>query len=610
MAAPIWAEAANQTDKPAAPLKETLRGRNTASPEATQRLAERLSALRVRGVTISPELEQQILNQPARQAALLQTDFAHRTSALEQIERVASAERLADGSPPAALASEMLKLAGTVREERGWGMSYARVNQAIFTAHHAGEFCRLLADLALEGETVLASGQHVRWNPSTLRIQPGRHLEFLWGSLNHLLIEDSLPADAALPAPPRRNQEPIARRGQMANIMTRLTGQPWVNVAGTGDLDRFRPIIDAYGPVLAKYGDDSAGSLAGIQDGRTPLTLEPGMPDPEPVESSLEWAVVPFEALKGGSLEPIRFRAGAANYLHNEVEPAEVPRPPVAPEGQTLSAQTMADSLTALGVELNPQTLPQILRDPARLAALNQRDASGTSAFEHIFKIAVADQLRDGTDSHAMAADLFESVGTNRAPRSTIRCYARTLFGIYMKQKPAELARLVADLGVDGATALPGGRRLRWDPTQLGLNGNSQNAADTLFGGLAHTIKAKELPQDAALTSNAEYAYEGEMANIHTRLTGRRFVNVTGQQALPHVAEVVAQTGPLLAEYGNHGGSLAAVQYGRPMSFESGQDALVVKNVPGYVAFPEDVAQARRLTIVQPRDPNRGYAID
>jgi hypothetical protein len=592
---------------PRQPLRNALRARNAAAAEATLQqadLAGRLNALRDKGVTIDAELEQQILTQPARKTALLQKDFAGRATALEQIERVASAETLADGSPAAALASEMLRLAGTVREERGWGMSYARANQALFTAHHAGEFCRLVADLALDRETVLASGQRVHWSPSTFGIQAGRHLEFLWGGLNHLLASDSVASDATL-----STQAPVARRGQMANMMTRLMGHPFVNVDATSSLTRLGPVVDDYGPVLAKYGDH-AGSVAGVEAGPVALSLEPGSPERQRMDATPEYAIVPFEAVRRAGLEPIRYREGAAHYIHDAVKPLERPKPPVARKGKALSVEAMADSLVALGVQLSPGAAGQIAGDPARVAALNQRDASGKSTFEHIFNIAVAEQLRDGTDSLALAADLFESAGTNRQTRANIRCYARTLFGIYLKQKPAEMARLVDELAVDGRTTLPGGRTIRWDPNVLPINGGPVNAADTLFGGLAHTLKAMRLPDDAALVNNAEYAYQGEMANIHTRLTGRRYINVNGQQALPHVAEVVAQTGPLLAEYQAHGGSVAAVENGVPMSFENGRTDLVAQNGLGYVAFPEDAAQARGLAVVQPTDPNRGYAVN
>jgi hypothetical protein len=64
----------------------------------------------------------------------------------------------------------------------------------------------------------------------------------------------------------------------------------------------------------------------------------------------------------------------------------------------------------------------------------------------------------------------------------------------------------------------------------------------------------------------------------------------------------------LLAEYGAHGGSLAGYQNGRALSMENGQAVLGQQNIPGYVAFPEDEAVSRRLTIVQSNDPNRGYA--
>jgi hypothetical protein len=593
---------------PMAALREALRS-STVEARAESRheqvIGERLDALRAKGVTIEPELEHQILTEPRRQAALLQRDFTQRGTALDHIQRVADAGQLADGSPSAVLAADMLKLAGTVRDERGWGMSYARANQAVFTAHHAGEFNRLIADLGVSRTAELAGGQRVRWDLATLPIAEGRHLEFLWGSLNHMLIGDALPADAPLPPPPTPHNEPVARRGQMANMMTRLTGEPWVNVSARNALPKLNPIVDEFGPALARYGDH-AGSVA-VVEGNVPLSLEAGNPEPQRVANNLDWVVLPYEVAKKNGMEPIRYREDLQHYIHDAVPPMERPQLPKAPKGKTLGLNEMAESLEALGVPIGAGIVSQIASDPARLAALNQRDYLGKgTTFEHIFNIASIGRLHDGSDSRSLAGDLFAFAGTNPSSRNGgLRCYARTLFGVYMKERPAELARLVGDLAVRGETTLAGGRTVRWDPRQWAIQGG---APETLFGGLAHTIKFKNLQDGTALVNNGEYAYQAEMANIHTRLTGRRYVNVQGAQAVNHINEVVGRTGPLLAEYGAHGGSLAGYQGGRALSMENGSPALGQQNIPGYVAFPEDEAVSRRLTIVQPTDPARGYA--
>jgi hypothetical protein len=252
--------------------------------------------------------------------------------------------------------------------------------------------------------------------------------------------------------------------------------------------------------------------------------------------------------------------------------------------------------------------------DPARLAALNQRDFVGrATTFDHILRIAAAGQLRDSSNAYLLATDLFLSAGTNRAIRipNDVRCYSRTMFAIYLKHHPGELARLVADLTVDGQTTLASGKVVRWEPRRLPLNGGPSNGADTLFGYMLHSLKGRRLATEVVPTNaEGEYAYEGEMANIHTRLTGRTFVNVSGRAALRYLPEVIRQTGPLLAEYQNHGGSVAAVEDGTPMSLETGQQRLTARNNLGYVVFPEDEARARGLEILRPDDSARGYARD
>ncbi|HEX4621168.1 MAG TPA: hypothetical protein VH208_06340, partial [Myxococcaceae bacterium] len=272
-------------------LREALRSSRIDAERASARppgLRERLDRLRDKGVAISETLEDEILSDPRRRGALMQQDFSKRGTALEHIERVADAGRLADNTQSGRLASQMLKLAGAVREQRGWGMSYARANQAVFTAHHAGELCRLIADLAVDRRTELASGQKVRWSPAEFPIDPGRHMEFLWGGLNHLLVQDELPEDASL-----SEAAPVASQAQMANLMTRLTGHPYVNAQARGSV-ALRQIIDAYGPPLAKYGNH-AGSLAKFDVERRPLSLETGDSRPQHMTHPLDFVVIPHE---------------------------------------------------------------------------------------------------------------------------------------------------------------------------------------------------------------------------------------------------------------------------------------------------------------------------
>jgi hypothetical protein len=139
---------------------------------------------------------------------------------------------------------------------------------------------------------------------------------------------------------------------------------------------------------------------------------------------------------------------------------------------------------------------------------------------------------------------------------------------------------------------------------------------DALWAGTIHLTRLQILPREAFIDlappavapPGADVARDGEMANLHTRLSGIAHVNVQGLQALPHLQEIVSQHGPMLAEYGPHGGSVARVENGEVLSQEEGKPAPTRENgALGYVVVPLEEATARGLTVLQYPRRTSGY---
>jgi hypothetical protein len=161
-------------------------------------------------------------------------------------------------------------------------------------------------------------------------------------------------------------------------------------------------------------------------------------------------------------------------------------------------------------------------------------------------------------------------------------------------------------MGLNGETRLADGSTLRWDPQRQAI-GNGQHV-DWLWAGISHSARLQIPPADGLIDVNADYARQGEMANLHTRLSGIPHVNVQGQQAVPHLQEIVSRYGPMLAEYGAHGGSVARVENGAVFSQEAGQPAPTRANQNlGYVVVPREEAEARGLNILQYPGQLTGY---
>jgi hypothetical protein len=147
---------------------------------------------------------------------------------------------------------------------------------------------------------------------------------------------------------------------------------------------------------------------------------------------------------------------------------------------------------------------------------------------------------------------------------------------------------------------------LRWDPGRTPVADGQY--VDTLWAGIAHTARLRALPPRGSIDVPAEVASQGEMANLYTRLTGIPHVNVGGKEALPYLQKIVSRRGPLLAEFGNHAGSVARVRDGRILTQEAGNPAPTpAPRGLGYVVVPLEEATARDLVVRQYLNDETGY---
>ncbi len=240
--------------------------------------------------------------------------------------------------------------------------------------------------------------------------------------------------------------------------------------------------------------------------------------------------------------------------------------------------------------------------DPLKLAALNLTDFTGNqTALESILEIADAGTLRDGRSSLQTATTLFHLAGET-APVSYGNCYGRTLHSIFSAYHAGEFNQILADLLLRGETVLASGQRVHWDPSVLPVTPHGDQHHDVLWGALVNNLRFADIRNPLVLIGNGGYAYRGQMANIATRLFGTQFVNAPGQELLPHLNGIVDRRGPLLAEYGNHGGSVADVDHLKSVtSFESGgYESSYPTTSLGYVVVPESEVSA--LPGVEPID--------
>ena len=272
----------------------------------------------------------------------------------------------------------------------------------------------------------------------------------------------------------------------------------------------------------------------------------------------------------------------------------------------------MAAQLAQRGVRLEPAVLQQIAQSPERLNALHSLDLAGRSTtFEHVLRIAGAGTLKDGSAAGPLAAALFGLAGTSRRV-SAGKCYSRANHTLFAKYYPAEFARLVGELAVSGQTRLANGDIAKWDPTRWKLPAQVP-VDESLWYGLNTFAKNQVLPKDGLIYGMADNVYDGEMANLQSRLFGIPYVNVGGAKSIGHLDAIIRAHQPLLTEYGNTvpgkgntAGALARVVDNKTYSMNEGGDFHDNKAV-GYVAVPAKEAAARKLAVLEYPNSAHGY---
>ncbi len=281
------------------------------------------------------------------------------------------------------------------------------------------------------------------------------------------------------------------------------------------------------------------------------------------------------------------------------------------------SAELMAQTLRAKGVIVDDAEVAAIAGDVRRMNALHQLDFAGNkTTFEHLETLASAPKLADGSSPAPLAADLFSLAGSARTATFG-KCYARTSHTIYSVHHAGEMARIVSDLAVTGAVTLADGTVAKWNPKNFPLVRDNpmgpgvEGPVDRLWGGLNHLLTLKDLPATPEIFGTTQSAFRGQMANVTTRLMGQQFVNVDGASAMPHLNDIVDSFGPMAAEFGTHGGSVAEVSNGTVRSQEEG--ALALRDMEdgrlGYVVVPAEEVAKRGLTPREyPADDDKGYA--
>ncbi len=294
---------------------------------------------------------------------------------------------------------------------------------------------------------------------------------------------------------------------------------------------------------------------------------------------------------------------------------------PATPAPPRHTAKSMIAGFTTAGLSEHVSLITDLAAMPERLTALNARDSTGAHrTFDHILRAARAPAGIADVNTKALAADLLGIVGHARRPQESLqtRCYGRTSHTIFTMHHPAEFARLIVDLAVDGKTTLANGEVVTWDTQRAPYNVRLV-AADFLWAGLNHAAKAQTPGAGLVLTAQGEYAFKGEMANLWSRLTGEQHVNVDGRspKVLGALPKIVARTGPLLAEYNPHAGSVSGFDdEGQPLSMETGRPEPVrihdthINNfhlLLGYVVVPAKAAKTFDLPVIKYPNSEQGY---
>ncbi|HEX4621870.1 MAG TPA: hypothetical protein VH208_09925, partial [Myxococcaceae bacterium] len=233
--------------------------------------------LREAGVQLEDRLVRTVAASPERVAALKQRDFKDQDSAFGHILRIARTPTLADGTPGPQLAADLFGLAGAPGGAATLDTGPARTSQTILTHHHAGEFTRIIAGLSIDRRVTVASGDTL-----SLSAQ-GRAQNLaasLWTGVHGALAPQVVAPNINL----NFGQVPavVGQQGELANLATRLTGHPFVNVPGNAALPHVGRTLDTFGPVPARYGDldgnVQGSALARVSPDGAPLRLVPGQP--------------------------------------------------------------------------------------------------------------------------------------------------------------------------------------------------------------------------------------------------------------------------------------------------------------------------------------------
>jgi hypothetical protein len=201
-------------------------------------------ALGVQGVTVEGHDLSTIAQSTQRLNTLHQLDFAGHKTAFEHIEGVAAAKTLFNGAPAHQLAAELFTLAGSGREAK-FGYWYAGDLHAIYSVHHPGEMCRILASLAVTGAVTVADGQKVEWKPEKLQLHEHHLADSLWHALYQSLKEKDLPPTAVL-----SDSSGWGTGGKDANITSRLMGDQFVNVDAEQAAPHLEDLVARRGPML------------------------------------------------------------------------------------------------------------------------------------------------------------------------------------------------------------------------------------------------------------------------------------------------------------------------------------------------------------------------
>jgi len=168
--------------------------------------------------------------------------------------------------------------------------------------------------------------------------------------------------------------------------------------------------------------------------------------------------------------------------------PSPAPAPTSAPSGPitaTLSSvAAFANDMRRLGLALDKQLGGRrALEQAVALGLLKPEDTDARELLNHLLKLAAKPEIVAGTSGAALAVEVLLDIahpeGIHQG-RGTFTCTAATAQGILAARDPAEYARLVADLAVDGRVTTKGGDTLSADFVGFGADEGRSGTSDLL----------------------------------------------------------------------------------------------------------------------------------